>query len=202
LRDEALVKAILDGQTGLFEELVDAYKDRIFSMACRFTGSIHEGQDLAQEIFLLIYRNLKSFKGQSSLSTWIYRVSLNRCLDWQRKQKRMKWKLFQAIQKEEKDIDIFQNLASSVDTPEEAYLKQEEQKILHEKIRRLPEKYQVVIILYHFQDCSYQQISEILDIPVRTVETQLYRAKQKLRKMLRNQMDEKKEVQTYEYARS
>jgi RNA polymerase sigma-70 factor (ECF subfamily) len=200
LNDESLlVEAITAGHTQRFEELVDIYKDKVFNMARHMTGSPQEAQDLAQEVFLLIYKNVGSFQGKSSLSTWIYRISLNRCLDWQRKQQRMSRFLIPIIQADkEKDAgDPLERLSNRQPTPEEQLIKKEQMKELHRAIQSLPEKYQKVIILYHFQQMTYQEIADILDLPVRTIETQLYRGKQKIREYL--SVPAGKGVRTYEY---
>jgi len=193
--DRLLVEAIKAGQKQGFEELVDRYKDKVYNMTRHMTGNPQEAQDLAQEIFLLIYKNIGSFRGESSLSTWIHRVSLNRCLDWQRKQ-RILSPLFS--NKEEEDSgDLMDRLPNRQPTPEEQFVRKEQIREIHKAIRSLPEKYQKVIILYHFQQMSYQEIADILDLPVRTVETQLYRGKQKIREVLSQPGG--KGVKTYEY---
>jgi RNA polymerase sigma-70 factor (ECF subfamily) len=197
--DSLLVEAIKAGHTQRFEELVDKYKDKIYNMARHMTGSPQEAQDLAQEIFLLIYRNIGSFQGKSSLSTWIYRISLNRCLDWQRKKQRtskFSFPLFQS-NREEDTGDLLDRLPQHQPTPEEQVVKKEQIRELHKAIQSLPEKYQKVIILYHFQQMTYQEISEILDLPVRTIETRLYRGKQKIRDYL--SVSAGKGAKTYEY---
>ncbi len=198
--DCLLVEAIRSGQTQRFEELVEKYKDRVYSMAFRFTGNPQEGQDLAQEIFINIFRNIGSFEAQSALSTWIYRVSLNRCLDWQRKQQRRASHLTFMSGRREEDQNILDRVSTGTDGPEETYLHQEQSKELQGAIANLPEKYKTVIILYHFQQLSYQEIGSILKIPVRTVETHLYRAKQKLKQILTSKPG--KGVKDFEVIRS
>lgn len=200
LQEEALVEAIIAGDIGQFENLVDTYKDRVFSMAYKFTGSTDEGQDLAQEIFLLLYKNIPSFKGESSLATWIYRVALNRCLDWQRQQRREKLFTFKPIHTQQGDEwDIFNVLPSPCKTPEESVLNKEEAELVHLAIHQLSEKYQQVIILYYFQELSYQEIGIILNIPVRTVETRLYRGRQRLKEIITKTMDKERRKIRYGY---
>ncbi|HZK35014.1 MAG TPA: RNA polymerase sigma factor [Bacillota bacterium] len=196
--DLLLVEAIKAGRTDRFEELVDKYKNKVHNMACHMTESLHEGQDLAQEIFLLIYKNIHGFKGNSSLSTWIYRVALNRCLDWQRANKHKKKYAYNPFTNEDNaDNDIINRLPEKKPGPEDQVIKSEEYQRLYGAINGLSEKYKKVIVLYHFQQMSYKEIAEVLDLPLKTVETQLYRGKQRLRKMLTESNE--KEVKTYEY---
>lgn len=184
--DSLLVEAIKAGKMQQFEVLVNKYKDKVYSMARNITGNQQEAQDLAQEIFLLIYKNLSSFQGKSSLSTWIYRISINRCLDWQRKQQRKNAFLYTFFRKKSEDeqVDPIEQLPNRQPTPEEQYVINEQVRELHNVIQSLPEKYQKVIILYHFQQMTYQEIADVLELPVRTIETQLYRGKQKIREQL------------------
>lgn len=196
--DCLLVEAIKAGDVNRFEELVDKYKDNVYNMAFHMTGSSQEEQDLAQEIFLLIYKNISNFNGESALSTWIYRISLNRCLDWQRKQQRRSKFILPILYKNNEELnDPMENLSTQQPGPEEQLLRNEQYQELHNGIKELPEKYQKVIILYHFQQMPYQRIAEILDIPARTVETQLYRGKQRLKEILTKRIG--KGVKAYEY---
>lgn len=182
--DSLLAEAICSGAVDRFEELVERYKDRIYAMAYRFTRSHPEAQDLAQEIFLKLHRHLHTFQGQSTLSTWIYRVALNRSLDWQRKHKRHQGQLQEHHRCQEDETDPIERLPSTADGPETEYLRQEEHRELHEALQSLPEKYRVVIHLFHFEQLSYPEIGEILKLPARTVETRLYRGRQKLKQLL------------------
>lgn len=184
MRDEELVAIILKGSPHLFSEIVDRYKDRIFNITVRFTNGHCDSQDLAQEIFLLVYRNLASFRGQSSFSTWLYRLSVNRCLDWCRKNKQNQTHVLHPICKKEFREDFISQIPTELDTPEKILLKKEQDRNLHQAIALLPEKYKAVVIMYHFQELSYKEMGDILHLPVRTVETHLYRAKQRLKELL------------------
>ncbi|HHY81111.1 MAG TPA: RNA polymerase sigma factor [Clostridiales bacterium] len=186
MNDEGLlVEAIKAGHTQRFEELVDIYKDKVYNMARYMTGCQQEAQDLAQEIFILIYRNIHGFQGNSSLSTWIHRIALNRCLDWQRKQQRRRKILLPVFKREDDNFeDPLERQPNRQPTPEESLVRKEQIQELREAIQQLPEKYKKVMILYYYQQLSYSEISEILDLPVRTIETHLYRARQKIREHL------------------
>jgi RNA polymerase sigma-70 factor (ECF subfamily) len=199
LTDEELISAILEGNPHLFSEIVDRYKEKIYHMAYRFTNGHRDCQDLSQEIFLLIYRSLPSFRSQSSLSTWIYRLSINRCLDWCRKHKHLRRLVPLRSQDEEGRGADLDRIPANLPTPEAAYIQKEQDQSLHLAIAQLPEKYKTVIIMYHFQNLSYKEIGDILSLPVRTVETQLYRAKKKLKEILDKEEGGKRTWNAKEY---
>src|SRR5689334_20618393 len=87
-RDERqLVQRIVAGDRKAFEQMLDAYETRVYRLALRFTGCVPDAEDLTQEIFLAIYRNMAQFQGKSALSTWVYRVAMNHCLEYRRKRR-------------------------------------------------------------------------------------------------------------------
>lgn len=168
------IESLRAGDESGFRVLVERYQDRVYAMAYRFTGCPHEANDLAQDIFIQIYEHIRDFQGRSSLSSWIYRLALNRCISFRRAQKR------RAVLG--RDGPVFG--AAPEKSPEEQVTLAEETKALHRTLRKLPERYMTVIELYYFQELSYQQIADLTGIAVRTVETRLYRARQRLRDLL------------------
>ena len=170
--DIHLIERIISGDTHSFSEIVDKYKDRVFGMACRFTGEYSQAQDVAQEIFIRVFENLDKYNGKSKLSTWIYRISYNICIDWSRKNKRLK-----AIG--QKGINTLR-IDRSMDV-EGSFLEKEERTALKEALYSLKEKYRSVLILHYFQDMSYEEMGEVMNLTVKTVETRLYRARKMLR---------------------
>ena len=190
--EEKIVKQLKSGDFSNYDKIVDSYKNRVFGMAYKFTNDYDETQDLAQEVFLKIYRQIKNFREESKLSTWIYRISVNTCLDWKKKKNRIKSINFSNMVNEEnrhQNIDIKDESL----LPDEIILKGEDQKQVHELIYELSDKYKTVLIMYHFNEMSYSDISTALNIPQRTVETRLYRArrmlKDKISKMAKEEGD-------------
>ena len=168
------IEGLRAGDEGSFRVLVERYQDRVYAMAYRFSGCSHEANDLAQDIFIQIYEHIRDFQGRSSLGSWIYRLALNRCVSYRRAQKR------RAVLG--RDGPVFG--VAGEKTPEEQLYLAEETRHLHRTLRRLPERYMTVIEFYYFQELSYQQISDLTGIAVRTVETRLYRARQRLKCLL------------------
>jgi len=183
LNEEQIVVELKKGNYIIFSEIVDLYKRRVFSMTYKFTNNYDEAQDLAQDIFLKIYKELGGFRFESKLSTWIYRVSINMCLDWKRKNSRVKVINLTGMSKgndEEPTIDIIDDSP----LPEEKLIVLEDKQLVHKVIYQLPDIYKAVIIMYHFNNMSYSEIAQTLDIPEKTVETRLYRGRRILKEKL------------------
>jgi len=179
LRDEEIVEYIVRGRTELFSVIVDRYQTKVYSTAFHYTHDQEEARDLTQEIFIKMYNNLQSYKSKASFSTWLYRIAVNRCIDWTRKKK---LPTVSAIyDRSDEEADIYEVMADRAGGPEEALIKQENKDYIIKVVEDLPEIYKTVIILYYFQDFSPREISEITDIPKRTIETRLYRGKNLLK---------------------
>lgn len=179
MNEERIVCELKAGNYMVFREIIELFKNRVFGMAYKFTNDYDEAQDLSQEIFLKIYKEIERFRFESKLSTWIYRISINTCLDWKRKHSKIKI-LSTSISNDDSEI-VEIDIKDDNPLPEEAIIHSENQKEIHELICGLPDKYKTVIIMYHFNNMSYQDISITLNVPERTVETRLYRARRLLK---------------------
>lgn len=174
IAEERWIERLRAGDEGSYRELVERYQDRVYAMACRFSGCRHEAKDLAQDIFIRIYEHIPGFQGRSSLDSWVYRLALNQCISWRRAQKR------RAVLGRDGPIDG----TAGERPPEEHLTLAEETRELHRTLRKLPERYMTIVELYYFQELSYQQIADLTGIAVRSVETRLYRARQRLKELL------------------
>jgi len=179
LRDEELVLHIVKGKTELFSVIVDRYQLKVFSTAYNYTHDHEEARDLTQEIFIKLYNNLQSYKSKASFSTWLYRIAVNRCIDWTRKKKLNTVSTIYDSGGDE--VDIYDTIADSGGSLEEAFIKQENKDYIKKIVEGLPEIYKTVVILYYFEDFGPQEISDIIGIPKRTIETRLYRGKNLLK---------------------
>jgi len=176
MTDEQIVGRVRRGETRMFGELVRRYQDSVFAMAVRFVGSRTEAEDIAQEVFLRVHRGIEGFKGDAKFSTWLYRIGWNLCTDWLRRN-RKPGRAPAAIETEDALPD------GRVDL-EEGVLAEEERERVRTALAGLDEIYRSVVILLYYQKLSYEQIAEVLDVPVKTVETRLYRARKLLREGL------------------
>ena len=164
------------GEARCFAVLVSRYQDPVFSMALRFVRRERDAEDIAQEAFLRAYRGLEGFKGDSKFSTWLYRITWNLCTDWLRRN-RKPGRLPVAI-------DDTEALADGRVDLERGLLAEEERRKVREALDGLDDKYRAVLILLYYQGMSYDQIAAVLEVPMKTVETRLYRARKLLRESL------------------
>lgn len=170
--DEKLVNKVKNGDISSFEKLVFSYQKKIYSFIFRMVLSVEDARDLTQEVFIQAFRSLDQFRGDSKFSTWIYRIAANKSLDFLRRNKRYKFTVVNDL-----DVGELSSKYSTKDNPEHTYLREEKIRRIRDIITGLPEKYMVVVILFHYEKLSYQQVADTLDIPVKTVATRLYRAK-------------------------
>ncbi|MBU7007256.1 RNA polymerase sigma factor [Phosphitispora fastidiosa] len=183
--DELLIKKIIAGDSGSFEKLVSRYQKKIFAFVYRMVESREDAGDLTQEVFLQVFRSLNTFRGDAKLNTWLYRIASNKTLDFLRKNKKTRLVAFDS-----EDYQGEPSLTCSPEAnPEQIVLKEEKMRRLRRLIAGLPDRYRLALVLYHYQELTYQQIAETLDIPVKTVATRLYRAKLILRETLRGDTD-------------
>jgi len=159
-----------------YAEIVNEFQHKVYSTAYTFTQNPHDAEDLSQEIFWLIYQNLQTFKMDSKLSTWIYRIAVNKCLMHRRKEARRN--NIAKILPMNKEIS---NSLADKNQVDMDVIKGEEKDILYKAIECISIKYATVITLRYMQDLGIKEIGQILNLPPRTVETQLFRAKAKLK---------------------
>jgi RNA polymerase sigma-70 factor, ECF subfamily len=176
LTDAELTDRVRAGETRLFAELVKRYQDPVFAMAMRFLSTPGDAEDVAQEAFLRAYRGLAGFKGDAKFSTWLYRITWNLCADWKRKHG--------GPRKRTTALDTAGDFADTRVDLEANLLNGEERERVRRALDGLGERYRSVVSLLYYQKLSYDQIAAVLDVPLKTVETRLYRARKMLRAAL------------------
>lgn len=169
--DKEWVSQVLQGNKQAYAHLINKYKDKVYAILFRMVHQPQDAQDLTQECFIKAYNYLRSYDPTRNFSSWLYRIAINHCID----AKRFKLKKHQNI------VEIDENLLSDGKSPESIYLKKEFASELRFLIDRLPEMYRIVLLLRYVDDLSYQEMSEILEVPVSSIQVRLHRAKQKLR---------------------
>ncbi|NMO97975.1 RNA polymerase sigma factor SigW [Paenibacillus lemnae] len=180
--DVRLVKLARKGDQRAFAELLELYKDKIFHLAYRMLYNRHEAEDIVQETFLRVYKNLDRYDEHQKFSTWIYRIGTNLCID--RLRKRKPSYSLDADMNDQEGMDGYSMIPSDDRSPESEVLLSETQRIIHQAMETLPAKYKGIMILRYIQDLSLQEISEILDLPVTTIKTRVHRGREFLRKKL------------------
>jgi RNA polymerase sigma-70 factor (ECF subfamily) len=189
--DQALISLVKLGDKDAFNILVKRYEKKILNILYLQLGPINELEDLAQEVFLKVFKNLSKFRGESQFSTWLYRIAMNISYDYKRKNKINIFSLDENL--DEDSDDTFKDfLTDSHEDLEKRIEREEIQKKIRNAIRNLPKEYQEVLILREFEGLSYKEIADILKCPVGTIESRLFRAREELKKIV------KKELQEYE----
>lgn len=177
---ESFIKRLKAGEQSAFEELVDAYEKKIFQSAFRFLSDRELAADATQEVFLKIYRGISSFKEESQLSTWIYRVTFNTCMDMKAKQKRTP-EILSSTEDGEPGLERFRDHAP---TPEESALLSEDREAIRRAISALSEEQRTVIVLRDVEGRSYQEIAGLLKLSEGTVKSRINRARARLQALL------------------
>jgi RNA polymerase sigma-70 factor (ECF subfamily) len=186
--EKLLVKKSQSGDVESFELLISSYDKRAYNIAYRIMGNEEDAKDMAQEALLRVFRSIKDFKGQSSFSTWLYRIVTNVCLDELRRRKNEKYvSMDSTIQTE--DGELHMELCSDKETPESAYERTEQKELIMNAIRNLNEEYRSVIVLRDIQGFSYEEISSMLDCSLGTVKSRINRARTMLRERLKPSME-------------
>ena len=156
------------------------YQDVVFALASRFVPVPAEAEDVAQDAFLRAYRGLDAFKGEAQFSTWLYRITWNLCADWLRRNRR-------SAHGRSASLDAAAEIADRRVDLERGLLVSEEKRRVREALDALDEKYRSVVVLRYYQKLSYEEIAQVLGIPLKTVETRLYRARRMLKESLERQ---------------
>lgn len=178
LLDEDLARRAQQGDQDAFAELVRRYEKQIFSLAYRLCGDYDEAADLAQEAFLRIYQMLGRFDPEKKFFSWMYRVAHNSCINALSKRPA------NVTPVERAEEYMSEDTSGTAAGPEQNYLNQEIRSQIDVAIASLPDNYRDVIYLRYIEDLSYQQIANVLKLPVSTVETRLFRGKKQLQKKL------------------
>lgn len=178
--DFELLAKFKKGDQQAFESLVRKYKTTVFNTIYSVMGNAQEADDIAQEVFLKVYTKADSFKGESSFSTWLYRITVNRCIDELRRRKNKIISYETEFNQEEK-LKLKDVLANRENDITEKLRQKELQDIIQKAMNSLPEKYRIILTLKEIEGLSYKEISQIMKISLAKVKIWLFRARQKLK---------------------
>lgn len=182
--DQELIAAILDGSEPAFGALIDRYKDRVFRLLGRYCRDAIECEDLAQEVFLKVFRKLDTFQHESAFFTWLYRITVNAATDYLSRASRRRLRLVE----EDAVLDEGARLHGGMDvegqSPAAPLLRDELALVTRQIVDKLPEKYRTILVLREFEDLSYNEIAEVLQCNLGTVESRLFRARQRFKEQL------------------
>ena len=164
-----------------FEDVIRQHQDFVFRTLVRLTGSREHVEDLAQEVFLRLYRGINSFRSDSKLTTYLYRITLNVAQDeWKRRKKEQAQSSF-----DDPDEGWHDRLAHGSDDAEQLLDQKQRMAALERALNELSEPERQVIVMFHQEELTYEKIAEVLNLPLNTVRTHLHRGRKKLKERLR-----------------
>lgn len=181
--DHRLITECREGNSAAFGELVSRYQDRLFNSVLRLVNNAEDARDVVQEAFLHAYQSLHSFKGDSLFFTWLYRIAVNTAISMRRKQKPT---LRVQPGGEEKDaIDPLD--PSETNRPGHAIEMAEEERIVHDALAKLSVEHRAVLVMKDMDGMKYEEMADILGVPVGTIRSRLHRARLEIRDILMQQ---------------
>ena len=182
MNDDINVKRLTDGDAAEFERLVKICEKRVYNLALRYTNNEADAADIMQDVFLRVYRSLPDFKEESSVTTWVYRITVNTAIDLTRKKTRRRENSLTGYGEDDEapERDIIDESFS----PELHYEKTELREALGNAIAGLSEEHRKIIIMRDINGMSYSEIGEILSLGEGTVKSRLFRARDRLRAVL------------------
>lgn len=184
MTDTNIIEQLKQGSEQAFKKLVNTHQKLVVNTCYGMVQNREDAEDIAQEVFIEVYRNIENFRADAKLSTWLYRIAVNRSLNHIRDNKKHKW--FQSFEVEVrgKNREVMQASTENTDEPEYDLENKQRAIILREAINSLPEKQKVAFTLSKYEDLSYQEIAAVMDLSVSSVESLLFRAKKGLQKKL------------------
>lgn len=168
--DNDLVQKCLTGNGKAFETIVEKYQRPLLNLVFRMTHNVDDAEDITQAAFIKAYENLKNYNSKYKFYSWIYRITLNEALNFVNRKKRG-----EVLEGE---------IISEEDSPDQVYKRTETEEHIEEALMQMDPKYRTLIILNHFQNYSYTEISEITEIPEKKVKSRLFTARQILKDIL------------------
>ena len=184
--DQQLVAKVQKGDTRAFDMLVLKYQHKIFSLIGRYVRDADEVQDVAQEAFIKAYKALPRFRGDSAFYTWLYRIAINTAKNHLVSRSRRP----PSSDVEVTDAEYYDGGGAlrDIDTPESAYFGEELKVVIERAINELPADLRTAVTLREFDSMSYEDIAEIMDCPVGTVRSRIFRARESIDKQVREQL--------------
>jgi len=173
LSDYEVIMLCINEDRDAFTEIVSRYKNLVYSVVFKMLNNPEDANDMAQEIFIKVYKNLEKYSPDYKLSTWIMRIATNHVIDYKRK------KRSETVPIEEYDLVL-----SASETPESEFIKNEKSQAINGLLTNLPDIYKVPIVLFHQQGLSYQEISDLMQEPLSKVKNRIFRGRRMLKDSL------------------
>ena len=182
-----LIEKAIEGNQTAYKLLVKRYRNGLYNMVYQMIKNREEAEDLVQETFMKAFNSLDSYNDNYAFSTWLYKIAFNHCIDAIRKKKLRTLPLDKPIQLQAGEVH--HQIRDESHSPEKVLLFAEKRTLIQKSIKSLPERYRIAIVLRHQEERSYEEISEILKIPLGTVKARIFRAREMLKKKLREESE-------------
>lgn len=179
LKDADLITRAQQGDRYAFDQLVVRHQDQVYNAAYRFTGNAEDAADVAQMAFLNAFKSILSFRQDASFTTWLYRIAFNQSVSMRRSKPRVNVTSLESLANDDPSTD---------QTPARTVQSQETQQQVQDILNSMPEEDRTIIVLKDIQGCSYQEIAEIVQAPVATLRSRVFRARMELKKRLETMM--------------
>lgn len=184
MSETEIIDKLKQGNEAAFKELVDNYRQMVVNTCFGLLHDTHDAEDVAQDVFIEVFRSVENFRADAKISTWLYRIAVNRSLNFIRDNKKRKWfQSFDDVVESKKETLHPLNYQSS-DDPESEMENSQRAILLHGAIDSLPENQRVAFTLNKYEDLAYKEISDVMNLSVSSVESLIHRAKKNLQKKL------------------
>lgn len=191
MHDEAIIKRLATKDEKTFQELVQSFRKHVFHTCLGFVHDEDDAEDITQEVFIEVFRSVEKFRGDSKLSTWIYRIAVNKSLNYLRKHKKTRSfiSINQLFHLPHSNNETFESNEPS--TEDKELEKKELSHVLEKAIHSLPSNQQIAFTLSKYDELPYQEIAEVMNVSLSAVESLIHRAKLNLQKKLINYRKDK-----------
>ncbi|MFC1569003.1 RNA polymerase sigma factor [bacterium] len=181
MQDVELMERVKAGDESAFKMLVERHHQSIYNLCYRYVGKREDAEEVAQDVFIRLYRSANTYQPSAKLTTFLYRIAVNLSLNRIRDRRRKRWMSLENL-REEKGVEFE---GSSRDHPDFSIELKEKQTQVRQAIDSLPENQRTAVILHRFQELSYEEIAEVMSCSISAVEARLHRAKLSLKKKLK-----------------
>lgn len=186
IKDYKLVrKAVDDGDQKAYAELMSRYKDSIYYMLLKMVNNRDDAEDLTIEAFGKAFRNIKQYTPDYAFSTWLFKIATNNCIDFIRKKRKMLLSIDRGFENEEGQ-DVTFEVKSDGPSPDDVMMKKQKVMMMKDVVEKLKPRYRRLVELRYYQELSYEEIAEELQLPLGTVKAQLFRAREFLYQIIKN----------------
>jgi RNA polymerase sigma-70 factor, ECF subfamily len=187
----ALLEGFRAGAEDAYEALISQFQQPVYSLVFRLLGNESDASDVVQEVFLKVFRNVGSFRGQSSLKTWIYRIAVNEAHNHRRWFSRHRKQEVGLEAEEEGCLNYQERLPDPGQSPYDVVLTQETQNLIEEALKKMNPTFRPAVVLRDIEDLSYEEIAEVLHLSLGTVKSRIMRGREALRDVLTERLEHK-----------